>query len=85
MMPNLLKREFDNPFFSLALSAKDIGLCMEAARDLEVPMSVCNAIDQVFRRSLVNGYGNKSWFATLLTIESEAGAEVPGLPEQPSA
>ena len=82
-MPRVFNKEFDNPFFSLALSAKDIGLCLEAARDLEVPMTVGSAIDQVFRRSLVKGYGNKSWFGTLLTIEEEAGVENPVWVEQP--
>jgi 3-hydroxyisobutyrate dehydrogenase-like beta-hydroxyacid dehydrogenase len=84
-MPNLLKRDFDNPFFSLALSAKDIGLCIEAARDLEVPMTVSSAISQLFTRSLVKGYGNKSWFATMLTIEEEANVHIPELPDQPAA
>ena len=76
-MPRVFNKQFDNPFFNLELSAKDIGLCLEAARDLQVPMTVGSAIDQVFRRSLVKGHGNKSWFATLLTIEEEAGVEVP--------
>jgi 3-hydroxyisobutyrate dehydrogenase len=76
-MPRVFNKEFDNPFFSLELSAKDIGLCLEAARDLQVPMTVGSAIDQVFRRSLVRGYGNKSWFGTLLTIEDEAGVQNP--------
>jgi 3-hydroxyisobutyrate dehydrogenase-like beta-hydroxyacid dehydrogenase len=83
-MPNLLKRDFDNPFFSLALSAKDIGLCIEAGRDLEVPMTVSSAISQLYTRSLVKGYGNKSWFATMLTVEEEANVHIPELPEQPA-
>jgi 3-hydroxyisobutyrate dehydrogenase-like beta-hydroxyacid dehydrogenase len=76
MMPNVLKRNWDNPFFSLALSAKDIGLCLEAARDLDVPMPVANAVGQWYTRSLVRGRGNKSWFATLATIEEDAGVDV---------
>ena len=76
MMPNVLKRNWDNPFFSMALSAKDIGLCLEAARDLDVPMPVANAVGQWYTRSLVRGRGNKSWFATLATIEEDAGVDV---------
>jgi 3-hydroxyisobutyrate dehydrogenase-like beta-hydroxyacid dehydrogenase len=76
-IPRVFNKQFDNPFFSLELSAKDIGLCLEAARDLQVPMTVGSAIDQVYRRSMVKGYGNKSWFATLLTIEEEAGVVNP--------
>ena len=76
LMPNVLKRNWDNPFFSLALSAKDIGLCLEAARDLDVPMPVANAVGQWYTRSLVRGRGDKSWFATLATIEEDAGVDV---------
>jgi 3-hydroxyisobutyrate dehydrogenase-like beta-hydroxyacid dehydrogenase len=84
-MPRVLAREWDNPFFSLELSAKDIGLCLEAARDLQVSMPAASAIGQVFTRSLVRGLGNKSWFATLSTLEEEAGVRVPPLSEQPPA
>ncbi len=81
LMPNVLKRNWDNPFFSLALSAKDIGLCLEAARDLDVPMPVANAVGQWYTRSLVRGRGNKTWFATLATIEEDAGVQVPLWPD----
>jgi 3-hydroxyisobutyrate dehydrogenase len=84
MMPNVLKRNWDNPFFSLALSAKDIGLCLEAARDLEVPMPVANAIGQWYTRSLVRGRGNQSWFATLATIEEDANVNVGTWTEDPT-
>jgi 3-hydroxyisobutyrate dehydrogenase len=82
MMPNVLKRNWENPFFSLALSAKDIGLCLEAARDLEVPMPVANAIGQWYMRSMVRGRGNLNWFATLATIEEDAGVSVPAWQEE---
>jgi len=75
-IPRVLKRDWDDPFFSLELSAKDIGLCLEAARDLQVPMGVGNAIGQTFTRALVRGYGNKHWFATLKVIEEDAGVDV---------
>lgn len=84
-MPRVLARDWDNPFFSLELSAKDIGLCLEAARDLQVSMPASSAIGQVFTRSLVRGLGNKSWFATLSTLEEEAGVKVPALSQQPEA
>ena len=83
LMPNVLKRNWDNPFFSLALSAKDIGLCLEAARDLDVPMPVANAIGQWYTRSMVRGRGNQSWFATLATIEEDADVDVGTWTEEP--
>jgi len=84
-MPNVLKRNWDNPFFSLALSAKDIGLCLDAAKDLEVPMPVAQAVGQWYTRSLVRGRGNQSWFATLATIEEDAGTQVGKWPEEDPA
>jgi 3-hydroxyisobutyrate dehydrogenase-like beta-hydroxyacid dehydrogenase len=84
-MPNVLKRNWENPFFSLALSAKDIGLCLDAAKDLEVPMPVAQAVGQWYTRSLVRGRGNLNWFATLATIEEDAGTQVGSWPEDDSA
>lgn len=84
-MPNVLKRNWDNPFFSLALSAKDIGLCLDAAKDLEVPMPVAQAVGQWYTRSMVRGRGNQSWFATLATIEEDAGTQVGAWPEEDPA
>jgi 3-hydroxyisobutyrate dehydrogenase-like beta-hydroxyacid dehydrogenase len=81
-MPNILKRNWENPFFSLALSAKDIGLCLEAARDLEVTMPVAQAVGQWYTRSMVRGRGNLSWFATLKTIEEDAAVDVGMWPEE---
>ena len=84
-MPNVLKRNWENSFFSLALSAKDIGLCLDAAKDLEVPMPVAQAVGQWYTRSLVRGRGNLNWFATLATIEEDAGTQVGTWPEDDSA
>lgn len=75
-LPRLLERDWEEPTFSLALAAKDIGLCLEAARELQVPMTVGSAVGQVFTRSLVHGLGAKGLQATLVTIEEEAGVRV---------
>lgn len=79
-LPGLLDRGWDDPTFTLALSAKDIGLCLEAARDLQVPMTVGSAVGQVFTRSLARGLGAKGPTATLITIEEEAGVKVTKAP-----
>lgn len=84
-LPNVLKRNWEDPFFSLALSAKDVNLCLEAARDLDVPMPVANSIGQWYTRSLVRGRGNLSWFATLAAIEEDAGVDVGTWPESDGA
>ena len=56
-VPRLLERQFENPSFTLALTAKDVALCVEAAREMNVPTGVAAAASQVYVRSLVKGYG----------------------------
>jgi 3-hydroxyisobutyrate dehydrogenase len=75
-VPQLLKKQFDNPSFSLALAAKDVGLAVEAARELAVPMTVGAAASQVYTRSLAKGLGPLFLSATLLAIEEEAGVTI---------
>jgi 3-hydroxyisobutyrate dehydrogenase len=64
------------PTFTLQLSAKDIGCCLEMSRELGVPMTVGSAVSQVFTRTVAKGYGALNPGATLLTIEEEAGVRI---------
>ena len=75
-IPRLLERNFDNPSFTLALTAKDVGLCVEAAREMNVPTTVAAAASQVYVRSMARGLGDKLMSATLITIEEEAGVKI---------
>jgi 3-hydroxyisobutyrate dehydrogenase-like beta-hydroxyacid dehydrogenase len=75
-IPRLLERDFDNPSFTLALSAKDVGLAAEAGRELGVPMPVTSAAAQVLTRSVAAGLGDKSPAAVIITIEDGAGTRV---------
>jgi 3-hydroxyisobutyrate dehydrogenase-like beta-hydroxyacid dehydrogenase len=75
-IPRLLERNFDNPSFTLALTAKDVGLCVEAAREMNVPATVAAAASQVYVRSMARGLGDKLMSATLITIEEEAGVKI---------
>lgn len=75
-IPRLLERNFDNPSFTLALTAKDVGLCVEAAREMNVPTTVAAAASQVYVRSMAKGLGDKLMSATLITIEDEAGVKI---------
>jgi 3-hydroxyisobutyrate dehydrogenase-like beta-hydroxyacid dehydrogenase len=75
-IPRLLERNFDNPSFTLALTAKDVGLCVEAAREMNVPATVASAASQVYVRSMAKGLGDKLMSATLITIEEEAGVKI---------
>jgi 3-hydroxyisobutyrate dehydrogenase-like beta-hydroxyacid dehydrogenase len=64
------------PSFTLLLSAKDVGCCLEMSRELGVPMTVGSAVSQVFTRTVAKGYGALNPGATLLTIEEEAGVQI---------
>jgi 3-hydroxyisobutyrate dehydrogenase-like beta-hydroxyacid dehydrogenase len=76
-IPTLLEGNYENPNFTLALAAKDIGLCVEAGRDLAVPMTVASAASQVYTRSVARGYGHlQRQGGTLLTIQAETGVEI---------
>jgi 3-hydroxyisobutyrate dehydrogenase-like beta-hydroxyacid dehydrogenase len=80
-IPRLLERNFDNPSFTLALTAKDVGLCVEAAREMNVPTTVAAAASQVYVRSMAKGLGDKLMSATLITIEEEAGVKIEKKPK----
>jgi 3-hydroxyisobutyrate dehydrogenase-like beta-hydroxyacid dehydrogenase len=76
-IPTWLERDFENPTFTQALSAKDLGLCVEAGRELGVPMTVASAAVQVALRALARGYGDLLRAgAQLKTIEDEAGIRI---------
>jgi 3-hydroxyisobutyrate dehydrogenase-like beta-hydroxyacid dehydrogenase len=68
--------EVANPSFSLLLSAKDVGCCLEVSRELGVPMTVGSAVSQVFTRTVADGRGAHGPMATFLTIEKEAGVRI---------
>ena len=68
--------EVKNPSFSLLLSAKDVGCCLEVSRELGIPMTVGAAVSQVFTRTVAAGLGGHSPVATLLQVENEAGVRI---------
>ena len=75
-VPRLLERQFENPSFTLSLTAKDVALCVEAAREMNVPTGVAAAASQVYVRSLVKGYGPLLMTASMMTVEEEAGVKI---------
>ncbi len=76
-IPLWLEGKYEDPLFPVRLAAKDNGLCVEAARELGVPMPVGSASAQVFARAVNRGYANlMRQGATLLTIEEDAGVKI---------
>jgi 2-hydroxy-3-oxopropionate reductase len=68
--------EVARPTFSLLLSAKDVGCCLEVSREMGIPMTVGAAVSQVFTRTVAGGLGGHSPVATLLQVEKEAGVTI---------
>ena len=77
LAPLALAREWDDPFFSLALAEKDLALALDSSRSLAVPMPVTTAAHQHYLRGVAAGLGAKLCLSTLAVIESAAGVEVP--------
>jgi 3-hydroxyisobutyrate dehydrogenase-like beta-hydroxyacid dehydrogenase len=75
-VPRLLERQFDNPTFALALAAKDVGLAVEAGRELAVAMPLTAAASQVYTRAIARGLGGLSPQAVLQSVEQDSGVEV---------
>jgi 3-hydroxyisobutyrate dehydrogenase-like beta-hydroxyacid dehydrogenase len=83
MAPVFFARDFDNPMFKLALAAKDVGVALESARDLGVPMPVTQAASAVYQDAITKGLGEKVFYATLRALETDAGVEVAALSPRP--
>jgi 3-hydroxyisobutyrate dehydrogenase-like beta-hydroxyacid dehydrogenase len=83
LAPVFFGRDFDSPMFKLALAAKDVGVALESARDLGVPMPVTEAAGAVYRNAIAKGLGEKVFFATLQALEQDAGVEVARLGAAP--
>lgn len=77
-VPRLLERRFDDPTFTLALGAKDVGLAVALGREHGVPMPVAAAAEQAMLTAVAAGYGDKASSATLLAFEALAGVTVAG-------
>ena len=77
-LPRILKRRFDDPTFTLALAAKDVGLAVATGRDLGVPMPVTAAVEQVYLWAKGRGLGDMNSLATLLLYEEAAGITLQG-------
>ncbi len=83
LAPVFLARDFDNVVFKLGIAAKDIGVALESARDLGVPMPTTEAAHAVYRDAIAKGLADKVFYATLRALEFDAGVEVAKPAAQP--
>lgn len=83
-LPAYLDRDYDDTWFTVELAAKDVGLSVQASRDLGLGLSIAPVVEQNFLRARARGLGKQNPYAVLRVFEEAAGVEVPPLtPHQP--
>jgi len=73
--PFVFKRDFTTNF-STKWMFKDIGLALESAQSLGLPMPVTSLTEQIFQAAISEGYGEDDMCSTIRVMERWAGLEV---------
>jgi len=75
--PQVLRRAFE-PAFSVKWMHKDIGLMLDSANELHVPVPLTALTGQMFQAAIARGHGEEDICATIKVLEELAGVEVKG-------
>ena len=75
--PFVFRRDFTTNF-STKWMHKDIGLALESAQELGLPMPMTSLTEQVFQAAIAEGYGEDDLCSTIKVMERWAGVEVKG-------
>ena len=73
--PYVFRRDFATNF-SVKWMHKDIGLMLESAADLNVPLPLTSLTQQLFRAAIAKGFGDDDICSTIKVLEGIAGVEV---------
>src|SRR5436190_5210907 len=73
--PFVFRRDFSTNF-SVKWMHKDIGLMLESANELEVPLPLTGLTQQMFRAAIAKGHGEEDICSTIKVLEDIAGVEV---------
>ena len=73
--PQVLKRDF-SPFFPLRLMAKDMGLVLDTAHSLKVPMTAVAMLREFYSACMAQGLADEDYCATIKPLENTCGVEV---------
>ena len=73
--PFVLRRDFTTNF-SVKWMHKDIGLMLESASDLQVPLPLTAVTQQMFMAAIAKGNGEEDICSTIKVLEGIAGVEV---------
>lgn len=73
--PYVFKRDF-SPQFSVKWMDKDIGLMLDSAKELNVPVPLTGLTRQMFQAAIATGHGEEDICSTIKVLESIVGVEV---------
>ena len=73
--PYVFRRDFSTNF-SVKWMHKDIGLMLESANELGVPLPLTSLTQQMFRAAIATGHGEEDICSTIKVLEGIAGVEV---------
>jgi 3-hydroxyisobutyrate dehydrogenase/2-hydroxy-3-oxopropionate reductase len=75
--PFILKRDFRTNF-STKWMHKDVGLALESAKGMDLPLPLTAITEQMLRAAIAKGYGEDDFCSTIRVLEDLAGIEVKG-------
>jgi len=73
--PFVLARDFRTNFSTKWLH-KDIGLALESAEEMDVPLPLTALTAQMLRAAIAKGWGDDDFAASIQVLEEWAGVEV---------
>jgi 3-hydroxyisobutyrate dehydrogenase len=73
--PYVFQRDFTTNF-STKWMHKDVGLALDAAQELNLPMPLTSTTEQMFLAAIAAGYGELDMCATIQVLEGWAGVQV---------
>ena len=73
--PFILNRDFQTNFATKWM-AKDVGLALESAKSMDVPLPATALTEQMLRAAVAKGFGDDDFCSTIRVLEDWAGVEV---------
>lgn len=73
--PFIMARDFQTNFATKWM-AKDVGLALESAKSLDVPLPATALTEQMLRAAVAKGWGDDDFCSTIRVLEEWAGIEV---------
>jgi len=73
--PFIMARDFQTNFATKWM-AKDVGLALESAKSMDVPLPATALTEQMLRAAVAKGWGDDDFCSTIRVLEEWAGVEV---------